>query len=145
MVWRRPWADTHVDGDRPNPRLRRLRRRWLEWSARCSSGRRRPANRLALEAGAAGQIYHAVAENAPFRQIAEAIGKQAGLRVRSVTREEADGHFGPLAISAATGTDVPSAMIRDALGWAPAGPGLLSKITRTDYLATDIYRAEARP
>ncbi len=96
--------------------------------------------RLALEAGVAGQVYHAVAENVPFRQIAEAIGEQAGVPVRSLTREEADGHFGPMAIWAATGTDVPSEATRDALGWAPAGPGLLSEIRRTDYLATDVDR-----
>ena len=101
--------------------------------------------RLALEAGTAGQIYLAVAENVLFRQIAESIGEQAGLPVRSVTREEADGHFGPLAIWAATGTEVPSAITRDALGWAPVGPGLLSEIRRPDYLATDADRAEARP
>jgi nucleoside-diphosphate-sugar epimerase len=101
--------------------------------------------RLALEAGASRQIYHAVAENVPFRQIAEAIGEQVGLPARSLTRDEADAYFGPMAIWAATGTDVPSAVTRDALGWAPAGPGLISEIRRADYLATNVDRAGERP
>ena len=93
--------------------------------------------RLALEAGTGGQVYHAVAENVPFRRIAEAIGEQAGLPVRGLSREAADGHFGPMAIWAATGTEVPSAATRDALGWTPVGADLLSQISRPDYLAAD--------
>ena len=43
--------------------------------------------RLALERGARGDAYHAVAEEGvPFRQIAEAIGRQLGLRAKSLTQ-----------------------------------------------------------
>ena len=93
--------------------------------------------RLALEAGTGGQVYHAVAENVPFRRIAEAVGEQVGLPVRGLSREAADGHFGPMPIWAATGTEVPSAATRDALGWTPVGADLLSQISRPDYLAVD--------
>lgn len=91
--------------------------------------------RLALEAGTGGQVYHAVAESVSFRRIAEAIGQQAGLPVRGLSREEADVHFGAMAIWAATGTDVPSDATRAALGWAPQGTDLIADISRPDYLA----------
>ncbi len=53
--------------------------------------------RLALEQGARGGPFHAVAdEGVPFRQIAEAIGEQLGVPARSISPEEASGHFGPL-------------------------------------------------
>jgi nucleoside-diphosphate-sugar epimerase len=91
--------------------------------------------RLALEAGAAGQVYHAVAENVPFKRIAEAIGEQAGLPVRGLTRDQADAHFGPMAMWAATGTEVPSEATRSALGWTPQEAGLISEISRPDYFA----------
>ena len=55
--------------------------------------------RLALERGAQGEAYHAIAEEGvPFKAIAEAVGRQLGLPSRSLTPEEAEGHFGGLAM-----------------------------------------------
>ena len=45
--------------------------------------------RLALERGARGEAYHAVAEEGvPYREIAEAIGRQLGLPTKSLTPAE---------------------------------------------------------
>ena len=85
--------------------------------------------RLALEKGAPGAIYHAVAEEGvPFRDIAGAIGERLGVPVASVPPETAAGHFGFLGMFA--GLDMPSssAITRAALGWSPTGPGLLADI-----------------
>ena len=52
--------------------------------------------RLALEHGARGVPFHAVAdEGVSFRQIAEAIGEQLDVPTRSLSAEEATAHFGP--------------------------------------------------
>ena len=54
-----------------------------------------PLYRLALEKGAAGARYHAVAEEGvPLREIAEAIGRGLKIPVVSKSPEEAAGHFG---------------------------------------------------
>lgn len=90
--------------------------------------------RLALETGAQGAAFHAVAdEGVPFRQIAEAIGRQLGLPVRSVSAEEAGGHFGPLAMWAAGNGPASSARTRERLGWAPEQPGLIQDIDQPEY------------
>lgn len=54
--------------------------------------------RLAIERGACGEAYHAVAEQVPFRAMAEAIGRQMGVPTRSIDAEDAERHFGDLAI-----------------------------------------------
>jgi hypothetical protein len=55
--------------------------------------------RPALERGAQGEAYHAIAEEGmPFRRIAEAIGRQLGAPAKSLTSEEAAGHFSGLAM-----------------------------------------------
>lgn len=83
--------------------------------------------RLAVEAGAVGGPYHAVAEQGvPFKAIAEAIGRGLGLPVVSVSPEEAAGHFGWFAMFA--GVDAPASgdHTRALLNWTPTGPGLLA-------------------
>ncbi len=73
--------------------------------------------RLALERGAGGKAYHAIAEQgAPFRQIAEAIGRQLGLPSRSITPGEAEAHFGGIAMFVAGNGPVSSVRTRQALG-----------------------------
>lgn len=54
--------------------------------------------RLALERGAGNEAYHPVAEGVPFRLMAEAIGRQIGVPTKSITADEAEAHFGGLAI-----------------------------------------------
>ena len=94
--------------------------------------------RLALEAGARGGPFHAVAdEGVPFRQIAEAIGEQMGLPVRSVSPEEATGHFGPLAPWVAGNGPASSARTRKRLDWNPEQPGLIRDISQPEYFQED--------
>ena len=87
--------------------------------------------RLALEKGAAGARYHAVAEEGvPLREIAEVIGERLNLPVVSKSPEQAADHFGWLAMFA--GHDIPASGQRtqEQLGWRPTGPGLISDLQR---------------
>ncbi len=89
---------------------------------------------LALQRGAAGAAYHAIAEEGvPYRRIAEAIGRQLGLPARSLAPEEAEAHFGPLAAWVAGNGPASSARTRAALGWEPREVGLVADIERPDY------------
>ena len=91
--------------------------------------------RLGLERGGGGGAYHAVAEEGvPYRSIAEAIGRQLDVPTRSLTPEEADAHFGGLAIWVGGNGPASSAMTRAALGWEPREVGLIADIGRLDYL-----------
>ncbi|MBU8536623.1 SDR family oxidoreductase [Falsiroseomonas tokyonensis] len=88
--------------------------------------------RLALEGGARQPACHAAGEaGVAFRQIAEAIGRKLGLPV--APREAA--HFGFLAGFAAEDMVAEAAATREALGWAPGGPGLLADIAHPGYYA----------
>ncbi len=90
--------------------------------------------RLALEAGAQGGPFHAVAdEGVPFRQIAEAIGEQLGVPTRSISPGEAAGHFGPLTAWVAGNGPASSARTQARLGWEPREPGLIHDINRPEY------------
>jgi nucleoside-diphosphate-sugar epimerase len=90
--------------------------------------------RLALEQGAAGARYHAVAEErVPTRAIAEAIGRGLKLPAVSVSKADAPNHFGFLA--SFFGRDVPasSAQTRERLGWRPGQVGLIQDLDRGTY------------
>ena len=90
--------------------------------------------RLALERGARGEAYHNVAEQGvPYRAIAEAIGRQTGLPARSLTPEEAEDHFGPLAMWVGNNGPVSNAWTRETLGWTPAHLGIVADIERSEY------------
>lgn len=91
--------------------------------------------RLALERAVGGEAYHAVAESVPFRSIAEAIGRQLGIPSRALRPEEAEGHFGPLAMWVAGHGPATSAWTRQVLGWSPREIDLLADIDRPDYYA----------
>jgi nucleoside-diphosphate-sugar epimerase len=92
--------------------------------------------RLALERGARGQAFHAIAEEGiPFRLIAEAIGRQAGVPAVSLTPEEAAEHFGALAMWVAGNGPASNAETRALLDWRPCQRGLVEDIGRPDYSA----------
>lgn len=88
--------------------------------------------RLAIERGAKGERYHAVAEEAvPFKTIAEAIGKGLGLPVESRTAE----HFGWFAMFAGMDAATSAAWTRKTLGWTPTGPDLVEDLETAGYFA----------
>ncbi len=90
--------------------------------------------RLALEHGAAGGPFHAVAEEGvPYRQIAQAIGEQLGVPTRSISPEEAADHFGLLAMWVAGNGPASSDRTRARLGWVPEHPGLIQDISQPAY------------
>ena len=92
--------------------------------------------RLGLERARQGKAYHAIAEEGvPFRRIAEAIGRQLGLPSKSLTPEEADAHFGWMAMFAAGNGPVSSKRTQEVLGWQPRQPGIIADIERPDYSA----------
>ncbi len=89
--------------------------------------------RLALERGGRNEAFHAVAENVPFRQIAEAIGRQVGVASKSLTPHEAETHFGALAVWVAGSGAASSDWTRSVLGWQPEEVGLIPDIDRAAY------------
>ena len=90
--------------------------------------------RLALERGALGEAYHAVAETGvPYREIAEAIGRQLGLPAKSLTPEEAEAHFGPLATWVANNGPASNELTRKTLDWTPEQVGIVADIERPNY------------
>ena len=92
--------------------------------------------RLALERGAQGGPFHAVAdEGVPFRQIAEVIGRRLNIPVVSKSPEEAAAHFGWFARFAAFDVPTSSARTRALLGWRPEQPGLIADIDHPAYFA----------
>lgn len=90
--------------------------------------------RLALERGARGEVYHAVAEEGvPYREIAEAIGRQLGLPTKSLTPDEAEAHFGPLATWVANNGPASNERTKKVLGWSPEQVGIVADIEQPDY------------
>lgn len=90
--------------------------------------------RLALERGARGEAYHNVAEEGvPYREIAEAIGRQLGVPATSLTPEEANAHFGLLAIWVGNNGPASNEWTKQTLGWIPAHVGIVADIERPDY------------
>jgi nucleoside-diphosphate-sugar epimerase len=85
--------------------------------------------RLALEKHEAGSRYNAVAEEGVMmRAIAEVIGRGLQVPVVSLSQEEAQAHFGWLAMFAGFDMPASSARTRQRLGWNPTGPGLIADL-----------------
>jgi len=90
--------------------------------------------RLALEEAPAGTLLNAVAdEGVPFRDIAEVIGRQLDVPAKSLTAQEAGGHFGTLAGFAAFDVPASSAVTRERFGWRPVEPGLIADLEQGHY------------
>ena len=93
---------------------------------------------LALEKGEPGARYNASAEEGvAARAIAEAIGRGAGLPVRSVASDEAEQYFGWMAPFAGLDMIASNAWTRERLGWEPKGPDLLTDLAAMDYSALE--------
>ena len=90
--------------------------------------------RLVLEKGAAGALYHAVAEEGILlRDIAAVISRRLNVPLVSRTREEAADHFGWFAPFAAMDAPSSSEKTRGLMGWKPTQPGLLADIDDPGY------------
>jgi nucleoside-diphosphate-sugar epimerase len=90
--------------------------------------------RLALDKGEGSVRYNAVAEEGvPARDIAEAVGRGLGIPAVSITPEQAQAHFGWLALFVQWDLVASSAKTRQALGWNPTGPTLLTDLANMDY------------
>ncbi|SFK65795.1 SDR family oxidoreductase [Rhodanobacter glycinis] len=89
--------------------------------------------RLAIERREPAR-YHAVAEEGiPVRTIAEVIGAGLGVPVKSISAEDAAGHFGSMGMFAAMDLLASSAWTRKVLGWHPTGPDLITDLKHMDY------------
>lgn len=91
--------------------------------------------RLALERGAIGARYHAVAdEGIPFRDIAAMIARRLDVPLTPMTSPEAvAAHFGWFARFASLDMCASSRQTRDLLGWEPRGCGLLEDLAGPNY------------
>lgn len=88
--------------------------------------------RLAMEMGAPGSRYHAVAEEGlPLRAIAESIGRRLNVPAISKTRDEAAAHFGWLAPFVSADNPASSQLTRDRLAWNPVHRGLLEDLSQS--------------
>jgi len=90
--------------------------------------------RLALERSERGARYHAVAEEGiPVRRVAEVLGKGLGLPVKSLSPDQAQDHFGWMAMFAAMDLWASGAKTQERLDWRPTGPGLIADLEQMRY------------
>ncbi|WP_033293824.1 SDR family oxidoreductase [Amycolatopsis jejuensis] len=85
--------------------------------------------RLALDNAPAGTVLHAVGdEGIPFRELAEAIGRLAGVPAASIAPDEAEARFGFLAPMVQVDNPTSATRTREILDWKPEHPGLLDDL-----------------
>jgi len=90
--------------------------------------------RLALENATPGARYHATSEKAiTVKSIAEAIGKQLNLPVKTITPEAAGEHFGWFAQMASIDCPASSSCTQEKLNWLPTHSTLLNDIENGVY------------
>jgi nucleoside-diphosphate-sugar epimerase len=93
--------------------------------------------RLALETAPAGSRLHAVAEEGiPFRDIAAAIGRGAGVPTGGIPASDAAERFAFLAGFVGVDNPVSSEVTRKVLGWKPAHRGLIEDLEHGHYFRT---------
>ncbi|KHD84936.1 3-beta hydroxysteroid dehydrogenase [Heyndrickxia ginsengihumi] len=89
---------------------------------------------LALEKAPAGSRLDGVAdEGVPFRDIASVIGDHLNLPVISISRDEADEHFGFIGTIAALDIPRSSVQTQKLLGWHPVHSDLISDLEHGHY------------
>ena len=90
--------------------------------------------RLAFEKVEPGAIYHAVDEQGvTMKAIAEAHGRGLKVPVVSIKPEEAEAHFGWLAVFAKADMPSSSELTQQKLNWKPVGPDLITDLDNMDY------------
>lgn len=91
--------------------------------------------RLAVEKGTSGALYHAVAGEANFRTIAEAVANVTGCKTRSIDFEEACKIWNPLVVSVALAVNSRSVSRRTSneLNWQPEHIDLIEDIRSGSY------------
>lgn len=90
--------------------------------------------RLALENAKPGARYHGSTEEAiTVKAIAEALGKQLGLPVKSIAPETAAEHFGWFSHMAAIDCPASSKLTQERLNWRPSHSTLLEDIENGIY------------
>jgi nucleoside-diphosphate-sugar epimerase len=90
--------------------------------------------RLAVESAPAGSTLHAIAdEGVQIRTVAELIGRQLDLPVRSISTAVAAEHFTWLSTFLASDSPASSALTRNLLNWQPTQPGLLDDLELGHY------------
>jgi nucleoside-diphosphate-sugar epimerase len=90
--------------------------------------------RLALEQAPAGSTLHAVGEQGvPFGDIARTIGRQLGVPVAAISKQEVGPHFGSMTPFMAIDGMASSTLTQELLGWKPVGPGLIEDVEQGHY------------
>jgi nucleoside-diphosphate-sugar epimerase len=90
--------------------------------------------RLALENAPAGSVLHAVAdEGVPSREIAEVTGRHLGVPVTSFSPEDAQEHFGWMAMFWSLDAPASSALTQERMGWTPTHVGLIADLEQGHY------------
>jgi len=85
--------------------------------------------RVALEKGAAGSRYHAIAEDSiRLREIAEVIGQILNVPVIAISPAKAAEHFGFLAYFVGSDFQSSSAYTKQTLGWNPMNSGVIADL-----------------
>jgi len=92
--------------------------------------------RRALEDAPAGSTLHGVAdEGVAIKDIAEVIGRHAGVPVVSIPGEQAAEHFSWLAPFLALDAPASSALTQELVDWHPVQIGLLDDLDQGHYFA----------
>jgi nucleoside-diphosphate-sugar epimerase len=90
--------------------------------------------RLALETAPAGTRLNAIGDGGiAFREITEVIGKHLDVPVVSLSREEAQDHFGLFALFASFDVPASSELTQKQFGWHPGQPGLIADLSEGHY------------
>ncbi|WP_277185376.1 SDR family oxidoreductase [Caballeronia sp. BR00000012568055] len=90
---------------------------------------------LAVAKGESGARYHAVGEEGvSSREIAESLGRGLKLPVKSIAPEEAQAHFGWMAMFVALDMPASSALTQAKLNWHPKGPSLIADLDEARFV-----------
>lgn len=89
---------------------------------------------LALDKAPSGSTLHGAAENLPFGQIARAIGDGLSFPTKSLSKEEAGGHFGFLAMFCGLDNPTSAEATKELVGWEPREKGLMEELKDGTYI-----------